>query len=297
MSAQDNPERLLAFMNAAIEAGAYDPNTETFVGGGGTTFSGTGTPNAKGAFALAGAATIPLTVVAGVNDTFIHTPIATGIPNTLTIAPGTYNSLQELQVALTTATGTVEGFNAIFYTYLFGWDQENMGSLYVYARATGTANNGDTLTSGPTDVLAELGFTSPVTLSGGQVGQVGAFGQSYKDTTTGAIFMQSNTGPDAIGWYCATGISDLLAWNPNGLFPHTNGDYSTAHWVVESGDSGAGYLNMNPDGSLVLPHSGGSIYAIRGVPTFTPRFGNNALCVDTTTGIWYHWNHPGWVAA
>lgn len=110
--------------------------------------------------------TLPLTVVTSVNDTFIYTPIATGSPETFTLAAGTYSTLGDLTFAIYSSIGSMSGEQ--FHTKI-GMSNAS-GHFQPQALAPGTYANGDTLTTGPTDVLADLGFTSPATLAGGTDG-------------------------------------------------------------------------------------------------------------------------------
>jgi hypothetical protein len=98
---------------------------------------------------------LPITVVTGVNDTFTYTPVGTGIPEVFTVAAGTDSTLAELFAALNAATGTSSDTFSDYGTF-----QQSGNGLYVNG---GSIAVGDTLTSGPTDILASIGFTSGVT--------------------------------------------------------------------------------------------------------------------------------------
>lgn len=52
---------------------------------------------------------LPLTVVTNVNDSFVYTPYATGIPETFTVAAGTYATLAALIAAVGAAVGSAHG--------------------------------------------------------------------------------------------------------------------------------------------------------------------------------------------
>lgn len=108
-----------------------------------------------------GPPTAPLTVVMGVNDTFVFTPAGTGTPETFTVAPGTYTTDLDVLNAMAAALGEFsDPFNTVCDPT---W---NGTLLVVYAQTPSPDHNGDTLTTGPTDVLTSLGFTSPATFAG-----------------------------------------------------------------------------------------------------------------------------------
>ena len=87
------------------------------------------------------APTLPYTVTTGMNDTFIYTPITTGIPDTFTVAAGTYSTLAALATAINDA---LDGSSVAFSTYVTVSD--NGTNLVFTSTTTGTTHNGDTLT-------------------------------------------------------------------------------------------------------------------------------------------------------
>ena len=109
----------------------------------------------------AGPASLPLTVVTDVNDTFVWTPIATGIPETFTMAAGgPYTTIAELVTAMGAAVGERTEHFVPSIANLYG--DETLGALWV--TEFGDAP-GDTLSAGATNVLAATGFASPTTLA------------------------------------------------------------------------------------------------------------------------------------
>jgi hypothetical protein len=97
-----------------------------------------------------GGGSYPFVVAAGVNDTFYYTPVSTGLPALITLAPGSYATPAALTAAIEIATGNV------YYS-------ANNAGYEIWFSSNDAA--GDTLTTGPTDVLADLGFSSPTTLA------------------------------------------------------------------------------------------------------------------------------------
>jgi len=100
--------------------------------------------------------TLPLVVATGVNDTFVYTPIATGIPDIFTMAAGNYATAAEVAAAMDAAVNsTLAAFSTIGTPQQAGFFNIVVEALEV----------GDTLTTGATDVLADLGFASPTTVA------------------------------------------------------------------------------------------------------------------------------------
>jgi len=112
----------------------------------------------------------PFTITHNVNDQFIYTPIATGTPDTFTIAPGIYATNTELAAAVNAA---VDGAAVTFET-AFSGQLTATGTVEMYFENFGTA--GDTLTSTARDALTAIGFTSPVTMVQGVGDQMAFFG-------------------------------------------------------------------------------------------------------------------------
>lgn len=90
----------------------------------------------------------PLTVVEGVNDTFVYTPVASGIPDTFTIAPDTYTGLNVIAAAVRSA---VNG------------DAVQFGTLVNSSFSYGTVPNGGARAS----VVASSAPTLPLTIATG----------------------------------------------------------------------------------------------------------------------------------
>jgi hypothetical protein len=102
--------------------------------------------------------TTPLVVVTGVNDTFVFTPVATGTPETFTVAAGTYADVDACVAAMAAAVGgSAERFDTIVTP------SNDSGSILLTEVAVG--GNGDTVTVGASDVSAGLGFASPSTFT------------------------------------------------------------------------------------------------------------------------------------
>ena len=113
----------------------------------------------------ASAPTLPLTVVAATNDTFIlHSANDPNSPDTFTIAPGVYTTLAELETAISAATSTVSP-NLPLSTYM---NVSATGGKIVFTEVVrGTVGNADTVTEGDGGAAA-IGFSSlPATFSGG----------------------------------------------------------------------------------------------------------------------------------
>jgi hypothetical protein len=261
------------------------------------TFTGSGSPKERGAWVLAATTppTLPLVVTVGVNDTFHYVPIATSISELFTIAPGTYNTFGDVQGAMGSAVGT---HSDLFSTCL-GVDRY-FQSLYLWSSVVGPSHNGDTLTPGPTDALADLGLTGgTVTLAGGKVGQSATLGQTYQDTDTSGIYIQTNTGPDAIGWAGANGIFDNNSFT-TGLLSYSgdNGDFSASLPFLEWGPIGVWSMSWQSDGSINV--NGTNLYFVSGVPTIGPwdqiPF-SNSVAINATTGLWYFWDGTDWELA
>jgi hypothetical protein len=121
-----------------------------------------------GAFATVtadSAPVFPLTIVATVNDTFVYTPAATGIPETFTMAPTVgIADLAGLEAVVAAATGTDSDTFADYVT------TTDSGSNLVFNALNGLPSNGDTITEGNGGAAA-IGVTSPPdTFAGGANG-------------------------------------------------------------------------------------------------------------------------------
>lgn len=106
--------------------------------------------------------TLPLTIDTGTNDEFVYTPAATGIPEIFTMAPVTLATLADALTAMGAAVGSsAEAFSTLV-TPSDGGD----GFIELTTVATGSAQNGSTISFGANDVAADLGFTgNPDTFS------------------------------------------------------------------------------------------------------------------------------------
>lgn len=147
-------------LEVAIAAAIGSASSEPF-----STYCSDVNANGTQAHVLAGSApTLPLTVASGVNDTFIFTPFLTGVPETFTVAPATYTTLNQLVfTGLQNAVGSAFGEHLGSVVGM----QTQSSKIGMTHFIPGTWGNGDTLTTGPTDILASLGFTSPATFAGG----------------------------------------------------------------------------------------------------------------------------------
>jgi len=125
------------------------------------------TGSVSGLPALTGAkgpVTLPLTVTAGVNDSFVFTGSGgLGTPETFTVAPGTYTNISALIAAVNNSTGSGEPFST--YDISISLFQ---GVIFMISEVNGPSNNGNTITAGVNDISAALGFTTPpFTFAGG----------------------------------------------------------------------------------------------------------------------------------
>lgn len=116
-----------------------------------------------------GSPTLPFTVVVGVNDTFLYYG-GPYDPETFTVAPGVYATLDDLTAALNAAVGSgaAEAFDTYYQVYSDapGFDFAQQGPPY---------DNGGELATGPTDILAGLGIPSPSYFAGGGDGDLLTF--------------------------------------------------------------------------------------------------------------------------
>jgi len=114
------------------------------------------TPSAPAAVTADSAPTLPLTVVAASNDTFIYTSsYDPNSPDTFTIAPGVYTTIAELVAAVAAAQSTVTPFLP-FSTYVNV--TETGGSIVFTSVIRGTSGNSDTITEGDGGAAA-IGFS------------------------------------------------------------------------------------------------------------------------------------------
>jgi hypothetical protein len=102
---------------------------------------------------------VPYTVFVGFNDTFVYDAV------TYTVPAGTYTTLAELIAAVQDAS---TGFSDVATVgYVYSYDAETMiGYDYLTIQSTVWGSNGNTVENGPTNILADLGFTSGQALSG-----------------------------------------------------------------------------------------------------------------------------------
>lgn len=125
------------------------------------------------AFTIGASLTLPLTVVTGVNDTFVYTN-GLSTAETFTVPAGTYATMADLEAAITAATGTTtstfgsiaevyDNGNTWLYVQLFGLDGD-----------VGALGNSSTITPGPTDISAQVGFANPQTFEAGSGGASGS---------------------------------------------------------------------------------------------------------------------------
>lgn len=128
---------------------------------------------------------IPLTIVATVNDTFVFTGAGGfGSPETFTMAPGVYATLNAITEAMAAATGSVSGEA---FSTLCGLD-DSPGYIQLTVEVDiGLAGNDDTITEGDGGAAA-LGFTgNPDTFAGGSGGATGS------TMGTGVLYLQVAT--------------------------------------------------------------------------------------------------------
>ena len=115
--------------------------------------------------------TLPVTISAGVNDTFVVT-CSTDLssPETFTIPPGTYNTIFDLSDAVNLAQGTTNPITAILSPSVSTFSPP---VLRFYEVTPGLFNNADTITEGNGGAAA-IGFTGTVPFTGGTGGATGA---------------------------------------------------------------------------------------------------------------------------
>lgn len=97
--------------------------------------------------------TLPLTIVAATNDTFVLFPNGPGI--TYTIAPGTYNDATEVAAAVAAAVGDDLSVWGDAWTVA---EAPVANSLRMVSVAVGAGTIGYQLADGPTNVLQDIGF-------------------------------------------------------------------------------------------------------------------------------------------
>jgi hypothetical protein len=166
------------------------------------------------AFTLANSApSIPLTVVAGVNDSFVFTGDGglASTPETFTIPAGVYTTLAECVIAMAGAFGSISGmpFAAIVTPSALA------SSILLSMGSLGAEQNGNTITAAPHDVSANLGFTSPSVFAGGN--DAGVFsaprnGPCSPWITASDVLAQPGCGGAAaeVAAECAAATSELL---------------------------------------------------------------------------------------
>lgn len=108
---------------------------------------------------------LPLTVTTGVNDELVYTPVATGTPETFTVAPGVYTTMDELTAALNSASGTSSDVLGDYVNCNGGGRSNFSGVTYTsYLVFNGAPSNtavaGDTISAGANDLLADIGFAA-----------------------------------------------------------------------------------------------------------------------------------------
>jgi hypothetical protein len=159
------------------------------------------------AFVLAASApTLPVVVVTGANDEFVFTPISSGTPETFTVAAGSYATVALLATAMAAAIGgSAEAFSTIATC------ANSSGKILSTSVFAGTGDNGDTLTAGVNDVLADLGFASPSTYAGAAIPGVSVYTPTVGDVLIDA-WIEIGT-----AWDGTTPLGDI------GTF--TGGDY------------------------------------------------------------------------
>lgn len=132
-----------------------------------------GQAGVNNAFTAGGGVSLPLQVVETVNDTFVYTN-GIDVAETFTVPAGTYETMAELEAGVTAATGTTtstfgdiaevyDNGNDWLYIQLFGLDSD-----------VGAQGNSCTITPGPSDVSAQLGFANPQNFEAGSGGASGS---------------------------------------------------------------------------------------------------------------------------
>ena len=236
----------------------------------------------------------PLVITLGVNDQFVFTPIATGIPETFTMAPGTFTGAGEIDEEIENAIGSAHGeiFNTVCQL------NDIAPNLLLLSYYPGSIHNGDTFSEGNGGALA-LGVTATLTFSGGTsgintfyfTGQGGAgtpelftiAPATYTDLVSLQLAVEAATGtnivggfPDTFGDYCYV-TNNQQQDNPEGELIFTMADSGGVLNVgntITEGDGGAAALGFtgNPDTfdvqSVNIPH----LSLVYGFPAkFTPE--------------------------
>ncbi len=112
---------------------------------------------------------LPLVIQTGVNDEFVYTPSSTNIPETFTMAAGTYSSQDEVVAAVSVATGSVSEEPLSTYVTVSGGGSGDNFAILFQAVVIGSAANGDSFSAaGSNDGYVTLGLTNESNLSGGQ---------------------------------------------------------------------------------------------------------------------------------
>lgn len=272
-------------------------------------------PNSDGVAATAfgdNPATLPLTVVTGVNDEFVYTPIATGTPETFTIAAGTYSTFGALAAAIDAALGiSAEAFSTIATASNAGGGQVRLTTV-----AISTANTGDTFGPGANDVSVALGFTE----------NPNVFSNAVNPLTGWAQLGGTPGGPPVLGLQTFNGrsvllgspngaviIQDVLAndGTDNGLFWESTFIDGQQTFFIRLGSTGQFDWNWQDDGSMQFPGvitldvtvDGGnvSLFAFAGNPNthVSPRAVGDVCFDPSTPAIWQNTNglNTGWVPA
>lgn len=138
-----------------LDASGFD-GTESNTGG--LFFFGRQNGDAQAATATSQAdVSLPVTITTGTNDEFVFIQQGVGIPETFTIAGGTYATMGDLQTAIDAAPGTDSD---TFSDYCSAGNDGSDG-LILTAVTAGTAFNGSNISPGANDATTTLGFTGP----------------------------------------------------------------------------------------------------------------------------------------
>lgn len=212
------------------------------------------------------APTLPLTVVTGVNDEFVYTPISTDTPETFTVAAGVYATLDDVIAAMAAALGSsAERFDTI------ATPSNNGTNIVVTINVVGIAHNGDSVGEGANDVIVAMGFLeNPNEFFGGVDTNTGWF------QLAGDLPIGFGTQTPGLSWDYGSGATRLLAQLVNegqvaitdvaallgsgsGIYYFTNGvDGEQSVQINLGGHS----FNFGPDGSATIP----GLFTIGGIP-------------------------------
>jgi hypothetical protein len=191
------------------------------------------------------APTLPLTIVASVNDTFVFTGDGGGgSPETFTLAPGVYTTIAEVVTAMGAALGeSTEAFSTLVTP------SNDSGSILLTMVSGTTGGNGNTLSGGDGGAAA-LGFTgNPDVFAGGANSSVELLlgGDVIGSPADISVIDPSMSSPTPF----REPTSSILDWAGGaGYYVPTSGVPYTLKWVAETQPPTQGEMYVY---GLILP--------------------------------------------